>query len=92
MSALLTPHQLERYKRPSKYAGLTQFDYTPKGTELELECWLDYSPSEAQTWNDPGSPANATLHLAEVNGEDIAEILSESTIDEIEEAFLNQGE
>ena len=97
MSALLTHRQLEAVKRPSKYAGLTQFDYTPKGTDLQLECWLDYEEAERGSREgglqmEPDYPATASLCYAEINGEDIAEILRESTTDEIEEAFLTQGE
>ena len=96
MSALLTHRQLERYKRPSKYSGLTQFNYSPKGTDLEFECWVEHSPSERGSrgeWGlqmEPDYPEEATLCFAEVNGEDIAEILNQATIDEIEEAFLTQ--
>jgi hypothetical protein len=90
MSALLSETGLRQARRSSKYSGLTQFDYTPKGTDLQLECWLEFEPYEPMTRDDPGCPAGSTLCLAEVDGCDIVEILCESTRDEIEEAFLNQ--
>ena len=90
MSALLTTHQMRQSRRVTKYTGLTCFPYVPKGTDLELECWIEAEEAERQTYDHEGCAANATLCLAEVNGTDILEILSESTVKEIEEAFLLQ--
>ena len=90
MSALLTAPQMRQMHRASKYNGLTQFDYVPKGTDMQLECWIEYEEGERETRDDPGYPDSATLCFAEVDGTDICEILCESTKSEIEEAFLNQ--
>ncbi len=83
--------------KPSPYAGLECFDYSPKGTELKLTCWLDYTEAERGSRErgtglqiEPDYPADATLCLAEINGQDIAECLNQATIDEIESAFLEQ--
>lgn len=96
MSALLTPHQLAAARRPSMYSGLTSFTYSPKGTDAQFECWLEYTPADRGSRGDyglqmePDYPADATLCRVEVAGEDVYELLSQATIDEIETAFLER--
>jgi hypothetical protein len=97
MSAILTPHQFQAAQRKSKYSGLQCFSYSPRGTDLQLECWIEYEGAERGSREhglqmEPDEPASATLHIVEVNNEDIYEILNASTIDEIETAFLEQHE
>ena len=90
MSALLNLPQLKNFGRNTKYSGLTPFNYTPRGTEQELDCWLEVEPAQKETRIDPGFAANAMLCYAEVNGNDILELLNNLTIEEIQVRFLEQ--
>lgn len=99
MSKLLTGVQMKNFGRNTKYSGLAPFNYTPRGTDQELDCWLEYEAAcpgirERGTGlqMEPDEPARATLCYAEVNGNDIQEILSEETVAEIEARFLEQEE
>lgn len=81
--------------KTSRYTGLTEFAYTPKGTQLTLACWLEYHEAERGSRErgtglqlEPDYPADAILCIAEVNGQDITELLSKSVVDSIEAAFL----
>lgn len=80
-------------RKPSKYAGLDEFQYDLG--DIRLVCWLEYEKGEKATWGhnggDPGYPDNATLHFAEHLGEDIAPILSDEQREQIEIAFLEQS-
>lgn len=76
-------------RKPSKYAGLDEFQYDLG--DIRLVCWLEYEKGEKRTWDEPGCPENATLHYAIHNGEDIAEILSDEQREQIEIAFLEQS-
>jgi hypothetical protein len=79
-------------RKPSKYAGLQQFDYSLG--DVPLTCWLEFEKGEPATWGyhggDPGYPDNASLWYAEHCGEDITEILSDEQKEKIETAFLEQ--
>lgn len=81
---------LAPYRPDNKYTGLTRFEYTTvSGTELM--CWLDYGKAEPMTRDEPGHPATADLCIAEHICTDIILDLADSTVDEIEAAFLTHG-
>lgn len=96
MSALLSLVQMRKVAKPSKYAGLVCFHYSPVGTDAELDCWLDVESASTGSRNAYGFPvepdlqATATLFYAEIGGEDIEGLLTDTTRAEIEGAFLAQ--
>lgn len=75
-------------RKPSPYAGLEEFEYDIG--DVRVTCWLDYEKEEKQTRDEPGYPANATVHYVLHCGEDIAKILSDEQKEAIEIAFLEQ--
>jgi len=68
-------------------AGLYQFEYGATD-DLVLDCHLEYERGERATRDEPGEPESISLVYALVNGVDIADVLREDMIAEIEESAL----
>lgn len=64
-------------------------------SNIVLDIEYDYSPEEAMVmyYSDgsgyPGCPASVDVYNVYVNGADITELLSQSTLEEIEEKLLD---
>ena len=74
-------------KQSTVPAGLYEYQYTD-GDGLLLDCHLEYEAHEAATQDCPGTPESITLIYALCNGVDIANVLSEDVIAQIEEEAL----
>lgn len=74
---------------PKQIAVNTQsFSYTLAG--VDLACEIECEAAERGTWDEPGWPADATLHIATVGGVNVYELLDDEQREEIEAAFLQQ--
>lgn len=75
-------------KIATRYAGQTYyFDYNFAGGILK--CELEYTPEEKGSWEDgfqmePDYPADMCLHAAYIDDIDVSDLLSESTVVDIE--------
>ena len=83
ISTFLPALKVARRPKPTE-----SFSYCLNG--IQLECELDFSPAESQTYEEPGCPPDAQLCEAFHKGENIIELLSEDDKDAIETAFLEQ--
>lgn len=62
--------------------GLFEYEYSFE--KLTLQCFCEYEASEKATRDEPGWPESITLIHALVNGVDVACLLDEDTVAEIE--------
>lgn len=71
--------------------GTYWFDYNFAGGVLK--CELEYIPEEKGSWGDgqqmePDYPADMVLHSAYIDGIDVVDLLSDGTINGIEDKAL----
>ena len=85
MTKRLIPTHLEGWK----FAGCVMvYEYT--ANDVELICHLEYEAADRGSYNEPGHPESITLESAYHLGENIAHLLCDSVVEEIEEAALAQ--
>ena len=72
--------------------GLFEYEYSVD--KLTLQCFCEYEAAERETRDEPGWPESITLIHALVNGVDVACLLDDDTVAEIEAeaAGAMQGE
>lgn len=81
-------------KTATRYMGQTYyFDYEWAGGVLK--CELEYEPPESGSWQDglqmePNYPAQMTLHNAYIDDINVADILAESVVQDIENKALER--
>jgi hypothetical protein len=78
----------EQTKAPHAPRGVMVFDYTANG--VELTCHLEYEGEERGSFDEPAYPESVTLDSAYHRGENIAHLLCDSVVEEIEDAALAQ--
>jgi hypothetical protein len=66
--------------------GMAEFTLTYEG--VEMVCHFEYEPAERQTESEPGSDLLLLLQYAYVHGVNIAHLVLESAVMEIEELAL----
>lgn len=74
---------------PRPESGTQRYNYTLNG--IGLECDIEFEAEDGDGWNEPREPATATLCKAWVRDVNIAKLLDEDQVAEIEDAFLTQG-
>ena len=75
-------------KAPNAPRGVMVYEYTTNG--VDLTCHLEYQSEEYGLFDEPPYPESVTLESAYHRGEDIAHLLCDSVIEEIEKAALAQ--
>jgi len=78
----------EQTKAPNAPRGVMVYEYTSNG--VDLTCHLEYESEEHGSFDEPAYPESVTLESAYHRGEDIAHLLCDSVIEEIEDAALAQ--
>ena len=78
----------EQTKAPHADRGVMVFDYTVN--DVELTCHLEYEAEERGSFDEPSYPESVTLDSAYHRGENIAHLLCDSVVEEIEYAALAQ--
>jgi hypothetical protein len=78
----------EQTKPPFAPRGVMEFVYTTGG--VELTCHLEYEAEEPGSFDEPSYPESVTLESAYHFGQNIAYLLCDSVIEEIENAALAQ--
>ena len=78
----------EQTKPPHADRGVMVFDYTVN--DVELTCHLEYEAEERGSFDEPSYPESVTLDSAYHRGENIAHLLCDSVVEEIEYAALAQ--
>ena len=78
----------EQTKPPACPRGVMEFFYAING--LLLTCHLEYEAEERGSFDEPPYPESVTLDSAYHRGENIAHLLCDSVVEEIEEAALAQ--
>jgi hypothetical protein len=78
----------EQTKPPFAPRGVMEFVYTANG--VELTCHLEYQAEERGSFDEPPYPESVTLENAYHRGENIAHLLCDSVVEEIEDAALAQ--
>ena len=95
--AVFTVNELARFadlcfeaqtKAPHADRGVMVYEYTASG--VDLVCHLEYEKAERGSLFEPGYSESLTLESAYHLGENIAHLLCDSVIEEIEEAALAQ--
>ena len=76
----------EQTKPPHADRGVMVFDYA--ANDIQLTCHLEYEAAFAGSRDEPGYPESVTLDKAYHLGENIAHLLCDSVVEEIEEAAL----
>jgi hypothetical protein len=76
----------EQTKAPPAPRGVMVFDYAANG--IQLTCHLDYEAAFAGSPDEPSYPESVTLESAYHLGENIAHMLCDSVVEEIEDAAL----
>lgn len=75
---------------PRPERGTQRYTYTLNG--IGLECDIEFEAADGDGWNEPREPATATLCKAWVRDVDVYELLDDEQREEIETAFLTQGD
>ena len=78
----------EQTKAPNAPRGVMVYEYT--ANDVELICHLEYEAADRGSRDEPGHPESITLESAYHLGENIAHLLCDSVVEEIEEAALAQ--
>jgi hypothetical protein len=78
----------EQTKAPHAPRGVMVFDYTVN--DVELTCHLEYEAAERGSFDEPPYPESVSLDSAYHRGENIAHLLCDSVVEEIEDAALAQ--
>ena len=78
----------EQTKPPHAPRGVMEFFYTANG--VELTCYLDYEAEERGSPTEPPYPESVTLESAYHRGVNIAHLLCDSVVEEIQDAALAQ--
>lgn len=78
----------EQTKAPHAPRGVMVYEYSANG--VDLTCHLEYEAAERGSSVEPGYPESLTLESAYHRGENIAHMLCESVVEEIEDAALAQ--
>jgi hypothetical protein len=78
----------EKTSHPHADRGVMEFLYTVN--DVELTCHLDYEAEQPSSFFEPGYPESVVLESAYHRGENIAHLLCDSVIQEIEDAALEQ--
>jgi len=78
----------EQTKAPPSPRGVMVFDYTANG--VQLTCHLEYEAAFAGSPYEPSYPESVTLKSAYHLGENIAHMLCDSVVEEIEDAAMAQ--
>jgi hypothetical protein len=78
----------EQTKAPNAARGVMVYEYTVN--DVELICHLEYEAQDKGSYNEPGYPESITLESAYHMGENIAHLLCDSVVEEIENAALAQ--
>lgn len=78
----------EQTKAPHAPRGVMVYEYTANG--VDLTCHLEYEAAERGSSVEPGYPESLTLESAYHRGENIAHMLCDSVVEEIENAALAQ--
>lgn len=95
--AVFTVNELGRFadlcfeaqtKAPNAPRGVMVYEYSANG--VDLTCHLEYEAAERGSSVEPGYPESITLESAYHRGENIAHILCDSVVEEIEDAALAQ--
>ena len=95
--AVFTVNKLARFadlcfeaqtKPPQAPRGVMVYEYTASG--VDLVCHLEYEKAERGSLFEPGYSESLTLESAYHLGQNIAHLLCDSVIEEIEEAALAQ--
>jgi hypothetical protein len=95
--AVFTVNELARFadlcfeaqtKAPHAARGVMVYEYT--ASDVDLICHLEYEKAERGSLFEPGYSESLTLESAYHLGENIAHLLCDSVIEEIEEAALAQ--
>jgi hypothetical protein len=98
--AVFTVNELHRFaelvieehcKAPQQPRGVMVMPMSFEG-DINLICHLDYDPAFTGSRDEPGCPESITLDSAYHYGRDIAHLLSEDIVEEIEQAALKQIE
>lgn len=77
----------EQTKAPHAVRGVMVYEYT---NGVDLVCHLEYEAAERGSSVEPPQPESITLESAYHLGQNIAHLLCDSVIEEIEEAALAQ--
>ena len=80
-----------------KYPQSKEYPFTYYLGDLPVDCLIDYiAPSSGKRGDyglvSPNTDAEAILNSVKIDGNDIMEFLDVDTINNIEQAFLNQEE
>ena len=95
--AVFTVNELARFadlcfeaqtKAPNAPRGVMVYEYTTNG--VDLVCHLEYEAEDKGSFSEPGYPESITLESAYHRGENIAHMLCDSVVEEIEEEALAQ--
>ena len=95
--AVFTVNELGRFadlcfeaqtKPPHAPRGVMVYEYTANG--VDLICHLEYEAAERGSSVEPGYPESITLESAYHRGINIAHLLCESVVEEIEDAAMAQ--
>jgi hypothetical protein len=95
--AVFTVNELGRFadlcfeaqtKAPNAPRGVMVYEYTANG--VQLICHLEYEADDQGSSVEPGYPESLTLESAYHRGENIAHMLCESVVEEIEDAAMQQ--
>ena len=78
----------EQTKAPNAPRGVMVFDYAANG--IHLICHLEYEAADQGSFDEPPYPESVTLESAYHLGENIAHLLCDSVVEEIEDAALAQ--
>jgi hypothetical protein len=78
----------EQTKAPYAPRGVMVFEYITNG--VELTCHLEYESANGGSDYEPGNTESVTLENAYHRGENIAHLLCDSVVEEIEDAALAQ--
>ena len=78
----------EQTKAPHASRGVMVYEYTANG--VQLICHLEYEAAERGSSVEPPHPESLTLESAYHRGENIAHMLCDSVVEEIEDAALAQ--
>jgi hypothetical protein len=78
----------EQTKPPHAPRGVMVFEYTVNG--VEMTCHLEYEAEERGSFDEPPYPESLTLESAYHLGVDIAHLLCDGVVEEIEDAALAQ--
>lgn len=57
-----------------------------------LDVLFEYDPEVAQTWDEPGIPAQVTIHHVLLDGMDIIDLLKDEVIQELTDEILGDDD